>query len=185
MKIGIFGGSFNPPHNIHKKIAIELIQKKYVDKVIYVPTGDNYNKPYLVPAKDRYNMVNIMISNDEALDIDDFELYDRKYTYETLDYFKNKYKDDDIYFICGSDNLNEITTWKNYKYILDKYKIIVINRNNDNIEEKYKNVIHVKLDTSNLSSTEIRSILETKNYNLLKSKIDKSVLKYIVDKNLY
>ena len=40
MKIGIFGGSFNPPHVMHKNIALNLIKNKYLDKVIYVPTGD-------------------------------------------------------------------------------------------------------------------------------------------------
>ena len=44
MKIGIFGGSFNPPHNMHKNIALELIEHGYLDKVIYVPTGDSYEK---------------------------------------------------------------------------------------------------------------------------------------------
>ena len=44
MRIGIFGGSFNPPHKKHKNIAIELIQKNYIDKIIYVPTGNKYNK---------------------------------------------------------------------------------------------------------------------------------------------
>ena len=42
MKIGIFGGSFNPPHKMHKKIAKVLIKKGYVDKVIFVPTGMKY-----------------------------------------------------------------------------------------------------------------------------------------------
>ena len=40
MKIGIFGGSFNHPHNMHKNISLELIQKGYLDSAIYVPTGD-------------------------------------------------------------------------------------------------------------------------------------------------
>lgn len=37
MKVGIFGGSFNPPHKMHKRIGLELIKKGYVDKIIYVP----------------------------------------------------------------------------------------------------------------------------------------------------
>ena len=44
MKIGIFGGSFNPPHKMHKKIALDLIKRGYVEKVVYVPTGNKYNK---------------------------------------------------------------------------------------------------------------------------------------------
>ena len=44
MRIGIFGGSFNPPHMMHKNIALELLKMDYLDKVIYVPTGGLYNK---------------------------------------------------------------------------------------------------------------------------------------------
>ena len=56
MKIGIFGGSFNPPHNMHKNIALDLLKNKYLDKVIYVPTGNKYNKKGLANQNDRYNM---------------------------------------------------------------------------------------------------------------------------------
>ena len=48
MKIGIFGGCFNPPHKMHFKIAEELIMKKYLDKVIFVPTGNFYKKKNLI-----------------------------------------------------------------------------------------------------------------------------------------
>ena len=48
MKIGIFGGSFNPPHKMHKSIAKELIKKKYVDLVIIVPTGIKYHYKNLI-----------------------------------------------------------------------------------------------------------------------------------------
>ena len=57
MKIGIFGGSFNPPHKIHQKIANYLVKNNYLDKVIFVPTGSNYEKPYLASEQDRYNML--------------------------------------------------------------------------------------------------------------------------------
>ena len=57
MKVGIFGGSFNPPHKMHKRIGLELIKKGYVDKIIYVPVQDNYNKKDLLPFKDRYNKI--------------------------------------------------------------------------------------------------------------------------------
>ena len=42
MKIGIFGGCFNPPHNMHKKIATKLINNGYLDNIIFIPTGNNY-----------------------------------------------------------------------------------------------------------------------------------------------
>ena len=42
MRIGIFGGTFNPPHKMHLKIGIDLLYKNYLDKIIYVPTGSKY-----------------------------------------------------------------------------------------------------------------------------------------------
>ena len=141
MKIGIFGGSFNPPHNMHKNIALKLINKGYLDKVIFVPTGDKYNKDGLLNQKDRYNMVKLMIEGCDNLEVSDYEFNKLTYTYETLDYFKNIYKDDDIYFICGSDNLKQITLWRKYDYILRNYKMIVIRRNNDDIDKIINNLL--------------------------------------------
>ena len=62
MKIGIFGGSFNPPHIMHKKIAEQLIKEKYLDKVIFVPTGMKYEyKNNLISNEDRYHMLKLLI----------------------------------------------------------------------------------------------------------------------------
>lgn len=188
MKIGIFGGCFNPPHNMHKKIAIDLINNKYLDKVIYVPTGNKYNKKDLEAFIDRYNMLKLMTSDYENLEVSDFEYNNTLvYTYQTLDYFKEKYKNSQIYFICGTDNLKEITTWKNYHYILTNYKLLVIKRNEDNIDNileslaKYQNNIVVcNVKTDHLSSTMIRNDIKN-NAN----KIDDSVYNYIKNKQLY
>lgn len=93
MKIGIFGGSFNPPHNMHENIALNLIANGYVDKVIYVPTGDNYNKKGLVSFCDRYEMVLLMTNNNPNLEISSIGNNDEyKYTYQTLDYFQKNIK---------------------------------------------------------------------------------------------
>ena len=182
MRIGIYGGSFNPPHNMHKNIPLLLIDKNYVDKVIYVPTGDKYNKKNLINSIHRYNMLKL-ICNDK-LDVSDYEIKNNLvYTYQTLDYFNNLYKDDEIYLIVGSDNFNDITSWKNYKYILNKYKILVIMRNNDILKD-YDNVIICNIEKDNISSTEIRSKIKNKDSSILEN-IDKNVLKYIMDRKLY
>ena len=139
MKIGIFGGSFNPPHNMHKQIALDLINNKYLDKVIYVPTGDYYQKDDLIPAPIRYTMLKIMTKDYPNLEVSDYEIKNKLvYTYQTLDYFRQKYPKDQIYFICGTDNLKELYTWKNYKHILTNYKLLVIKRNHDQVEEIIK-----------------------------------------------
>ena len=69
MKIGIFGGSFNPPHKMHKNIAKYLIDNNYVDRVIFVPTGSKYKyKNNLLPNEVRFKMLELMLDNQEVYD---------------------------------------------------------------------------------------------------------------------
>lgn len=192
MKIGIFGGSFNPPHKTHKNIALDLIEMGYLDKVIYVPTGDKYNKSNLVSAIDRYNMVSLMVDGYNNLDVSDYELKSTlTYTYQTLDYFKELYPDDEIYFICGTDNLKEFNTWMNYQYILDSYKLLVINRNNDVVSEIINdlngdNVVVANVNLSSISSTMIRNMFSDGiNRNEILNIVDDNVFEYIKKNKLY
>ncbi len=193
MRIGIFGGCFNPPHKMHKNIALELINNNYLDKIIYVPTGNKYNKKDLVNDIDRYNMLKIMCENNVSLEVSDYEFKtDLTYTYQTLNYFKSIYPNDDIYFICGADNLNQIETWREYKYILENYKFIVINRNEidlDNLVNKYENykgnIVIANIKTGELSSTDIRDNLNNLNTKEVLNYIDLEVYKYIKEKGLY
>ena len=192
MKIGIFGGSFNPPHKMHKKIAIELIKKHCVDKVIFVPTGSKYKyKNNLLSDKVRLEMLELMCRDNNNLEVSDYELKEHVvYTYETLNYFKNKYKDDEIYFICGTDNLSYIDKWKKGEDILSNNKLLVIKRNTDDINtllEKYKdykdNIIVADIEENEISSTKIREMI----YNNKRAEdyLDESVYSYIRENNLY
>ena len=184
MRIGIFGGSFNPPHNMHLYIANELINKNYVDKIIFVPTGNKYDRKDLNNEIDRLNMVNLMIKDYKSLESSDYELgKERVYTYQTLNHFKKLYKNDEIYFICGVDNINDFKTWKNYEYILNNFKVLVIPRNNEKINIKSSNLILTDVKADNLSSTYIRNNIKSiKNIDDL---IDKKVLDYIKERNFY
>jgi len=188
MKIGIFGGSFNPPHKMHKKIALELINKKYIDYLIYVPTGNLYPKQNLVNDKIRYKMLELMIKGNNNLEVSDYEFGKLTYTYQTLKYFKTKYPNDEIYFICGSDNLKQIESWKNYQEILNNYKILIIKRNDDinDLIDKYKNNILVTdIEEDKLSSTMIRKNIKERKIEEIKDYIDREILNYILENGLY
>ena len=193
MKIGIFGGSFNPPHNMHKNIAKELIEKGYLDKVIFVPTGMKYEyKNNLLNDKIRVKMLSLMIKDEKNMKISKYELKNKTvYTYETLNYLKKKYKNDEIYFICGTDNLTYMDTWAKGIDILENYKILVIKRETDDINEiikrlkKYqKNIIITDIIPNNISSTKIRNMIKDENKNI-NNYLDLSVLNYIKRKKIY
>lgn len=192
MRIGILGGSFNPPHKMHLNMGLELLNKNYVDKIIYVPTGSKYKyKNNLVADHHRFKMLEMMIKDNDKLDVSDYELKDEViYTCDTLKYFQENYPNDEIYFVCGADNLSYVDEWKNGIYLLENYKFLVIKRYTDDIEEilkrfsKYKdNIIVSDVEPDSLSSTEIRNKIKSGEgvFELL----DKEVYEYILDNKLY
>ena len=70
MKIGIFGGSFNPPHNMHINIGEELIKQGYLDKIIFVPTGIKYKyKSNLLPNENRFDMLKILTQKNKNFSV--------------------------------------------------------------------------------------------------------------------
>jgi nicotinate-nucleotide adenylyltransferase len=195
MKIGILGGSFNPPHKDHLNIALELLNKKIVDKVIFIPNIYNPLGKQSIDATKRLEMIKLMIMNNPNLEVSDIEINKttQNYTYQTLDELKSIYPNDDIMLIIGSDNLNIIDKWMKCDYILNNYKVIVVNRNDDHLFEvinnpkisRYKdNIIPVVLlNNLNISSTLIRNLLLNKSD--VSKFIDNSVYKYIINNNLY
>lgn len=194
MRIGIFGGSFNPPHKMHKDIAIKLLENNYLDKIIFVPTGNNYNKPGLLDGQDRLNMLKLIAKdyNKQKIDVSDFEVNGSLYTINTLKHFKNIYPDDEIYFICGTDNLAEFYTWRNYEEILENYKILVIARNDNDFNDIIKiysdyaeNIMLANIEMRIISSTIVRKeILENGFTERLKEYLDENVIEYLKTVNI-
>lgn len=189
MKIGVFGGCFNPPHKMHLTIALTLLKQKIVDNIIFVPTGSQYEKPGLASEKERWEMLTIMCRNYEQIEVSSYEFGGLKYTYQTLKYFKEKYPEAEIYFITGTDNLKEIETWKEYEYILQNFSLIVIKRNRDNIPELEKefgkyhpHLQFIQLGNKTTNSTQIRKNIKERGTS---GQLDKNVLKYIKFHQLY
>ena len=196
--IAVFGGSFNPPINSHIMLAKQVLRKcSNIEKLIFMPVSTKYRKVNLVNDKDRYNMLKLICEDEEKIEVSDIELKSKKqpYTIETLDLLKKQYKEQfDIYFIMGTDNLKELETWKEPERLLKEYKIIVLERNEDKVEEiienisilrKYKESIIVLkgIDRIKLSSTMVRE--KIKNNENVKEYVPKNVLEYIEKNNLY
>ncbi len=173
IKIGFFGGCFNPPNNLHIEIANNLIKEKKLDKVVFVPVNDYYSKEDLATAEHRYNMLKLAIKNNPNLEVDDIEIKENKKLY-AVDAFKLIQKSQfilnnncNIFFIMGSDNYKNMPKWKDYEKIKDEYKYIIINRNNKSI-----------------SSSTIRKMINENPQNV-KQYLPENVYKYIVKNKLY
>lgn len=186
MRIGVYVGSFNPVHVVHKNIMDYLINNSFVDKIIVIATGDYWDKSVAVSLDDRINMLKFLESKDIIVDNN---LNNHEYTYEILDKLKKDYSMDEFYLIIGEDNLLKFHLWKNVNKILLN-KVIVVKRDALNYEEVINNFVEkdnfIFVDMNNLvdvSSSIIRE--KIKKGESVSEYLDSSVLKYIVDNNLY
>lgn len=193
MRIGVYGGSFNPCHLMHKQIVISLLEKNIFDRIIILPTGNFYNKKNLLKGEERKKMLELMFKDNSRVIICDYEFKNNLIsTYRSLDFLQNLYKGDTLYFIMGSDNILGFDKWKRYEYILDNYNLLIIKRKGINIEDslerynKYKgDIILLDLDLLDIQSNIIREYLKNEDYNSVEDSLDVNVLEYIKNKKLY
>ena len=191
MRIGVFGGSFNPIHKYHEQIAHHLVKNNYLDKVIFVPTGNKYHyKNISVPDEIRLKMINLVTNKYDYFEVDDYELQDKEiFTCETLKYLSEKNPEAEIYFICGTDNLTYVDKWHDGLNLLKNYKFMCLRRKTDSLDEiltrfnDYKdNIIVIDMEESELSSTYIRNNIDKEE---IKDYLDIDVYTFIKENNLY
>lgn len=193
MKIGVYGGSFNPCHLMHKQIVLTLLEKNIFDRIVVLPTGNFYNKSNLLKGEERKKMLEFMFQDQPRVIICDYEFKNNLIcTYRSLDYLQGMYKADTLYFIMGSDNLLTFHQWKRYEYILNTYNLLIIQRKGidiGNILEKYQgyqgDIKFIDLDLLELSSNQIRNYLYDEQYDKVASSLDPYVLDYIKKKKFY
>jgi len=136
--IAVFGGAFNPPLNSHFEFAKEIADKyENIEKIIFVPVSSRYNKEGLISDEHRYNMLKLVCDKNPKLLVSRIEIdsESQPYTVETLEQIKLKYPKHEIWFIIGSDNLKLLPKWRQAERLISEFKIIVIERDNDKIDE--------------------------------------------------
>ncbi len=189
MNVGVFGGSFDPIHNAHLRMAATALKEFNLDKIIFVPAYIPPHKIKLVAAeKDRYNMLFDVIKDFSEYEIDTYEIDSKKvvYSYQMLDYIKSKHESDDIKMIIGADSFNNLSLWKNTDYIVKKYGFIVFPRPNITIDVEspyYKYCKFSKYVMEDISSTDIRQYLNDKKD--ISELVPKQVADYIKRNGLY
>lgn len=133
MRIGIFGGTFNPPHKGHKRMALEMMKEASLDKMLIIPTYTPPHKtaPDLASGKDRLKMCELLFS-EECFTVTDIELQrkGKSYTVDTVGELKKIYPDDELFLIIGSDMLLTFHEWRKPEKILTMVTLCVATREN-------------------------------------------------------
>lgn len=196
-QIVMFGGCFNPPLNSHFSLAEQLVnQYQEIEKIVFVPVNEKYQKISLISNEHRYNMLKLVCNENEKFEVSRIEIDNVRqlYTIETLRKLKDIYTNYDIAFLLGSDNLKELHTWYNAEELVENFKIYVLERDKDNIENiieennflKKHKCTFIKAENNintNLSSTYIRKIL--KSNKSIRYLAPEQVVTYINKNRLY
>ncbi len=198
-KIAVFGGTFDPPHNGHIGIALEVLNSNSAGKVVFVPAFHPPHKPDfpVTDFKRRLEMLEIATSADSRFEISDMEARRSgpSFTYDTLVEFEKINPDSEIKLLIGSDSLAFLHTWYMAAEIVGRWPLIVYPRRGcmpsmDELSANWGTEVAEKLcgyilrmRCFELSSTEIRKKLaEGGDVSAL---IDRGVCRYIMNNRIY
>ena len=190
MRIGLFGGTFNPVHSGHVNLVKNFKEKLSLDKVLVIPTAQPPHKEAkeLVSSEDRIKMCRLAFG--ELAEISDIEISrgGKSYTVETLRELKKIYKDDEFYFLVGSDMLLSFKRWYRWEEILTMCTLCATDRNNEQSckeadKDFFEKIIFCDFEKTVVSSSEVREKLE-KGESVL-SLLPSEVYDYIKEKGLY
>ncbi len=189
-KIGLFGGTFDPPHLGHLISAQEVQDKLKLDRIFFLPASlpPHKKKVKISPAIHRLKMIRLATQDNHNFKVLDLELKRKgdSYTVDTLRELRKKYSDTRFFLILGSDNLNHIHTWKSPGEIFKLSKVVFISRpgaglNTDSKWLRHSRLLDVKL--IDISSSDIR--MRIKQGKSIKYLVSEKVLKYIQRHSLY
>ncbi|MDI6756564.1 MAG: nicotinate-nucleotide adenylyltransferase [Endomicrobiia bacterium] len=185
MRIGIFGGSFDPPHNAHLAIARAAVDELSLDKLFFVPAlrPPHAVEKNLTDPASRMEMLRAVVKGAKKFSIDDFELRRRAptYTYETIERYRRMFPGARIFFVLGSDSMLEVPRWKKGSALVDMCRFAVAVRRPFK-EHRLSNALVLKFRPSAISSTEIRRRVATR---FLEKNVPPAVERIIRKKHLY
>jgi nicotinate-nucleotide adenylyltransferase len=131
-RLGVMGGTFDPIHNGHLVAASEVADRFNLDEVLFVPTGEPWQKAgrHVTPAEDRYLMTVIATASNPRFSVSrvDIERGGRTYTTDTLRDLRALYPDSELYFITGADALASILSWQDVEELFSLARFVGVSR---------------------------------------------------------
>jgi nicotinate-nucleotide adenylyltransferase len=133
MRIGLFGGTFNPVHRCHLEAAAQTQRRLRLDRILFIPSGDPPHKSStsLAPARHRLEMVRMAITDIAAFQVSDVEMRrpNKSYSIETVHTLQKEFGPEaELFFIIGLDAFLELHTWKQASELLRACHFVVLAR---------------------------------------------------------
>jgi nicotinate-nucleotide adenylyltransferase len=191
MRIGIYGGSFDPIHHGHLELSQTALRALNLDKIILVPssgTGHYKEECNIASNHDRLAMLHLATDSIPQLEISTWELDKPKFTYtiHTLRHFRDTSPDNAVfYLLVGGDWKNKIHSWYQGEQLLSEFHIAFFSRpgEENKQEQTNHNVTYINMPLIDVSSSVIRE--KIKQGKSIHGMVPQSIENYIQDKELY
>lgn len=188
-RIGIFGGSFDPPHLGHSTVAQSLVHKNILDEVWFVPVKQHPLGKQVSSEEHRVAMLELLLKHhlpEDTFKINTIELESSgpSYSLKTLRALAEKHPEHEFSWIMGSDNLRFFHNWWQYQALLQEFPILVYPREGAPNDSLYKEMSWLgELPTIAVSSTQVREyVKESKSITEL---VGEEIAQYIREHELY
>lgn len=185
-KIGILGGTFDPPHNGHLLIANEVLQTLLLDEIWFMPNQEPPHKlkSQEVSNQDRIAMLELAIAGHPNFKIEKIELErtGRSYTVETMKVLKDRYKNEEFFFIIGADMIEYLPKWYKINELIEIVHFVGVNRP-EYVHQTIFPITYVTIPEFSVASSLIRNRI--KEGLSIRYLLPESVRLYIEEKKLY
>lgn len=191
MRIGIFGGTFDPIHVGHLAAAVNAKQGAALDKVLMVVANIPWQKEgsrAVYPASERLELVKAAVSGVQGLEACDFEVRrgGKSYTIDTVLEIKKSYSDDQLFLIVGADVASELGSWERVDDLSDLVTLVVVNRPGSQRPKQLEGTwdyLEVEVPALDISSTDLRArAIEGRPLDYL---IPAAAIRYIREHRMY
>ncbi|MBV9106018.1 MAG: nicotinate (nicotinamide) nucleotide adenylyltransferase [Verrucomicrobia bacterium] len=183
LRLGLYGGSFDPIHHGHLIVARQALEDLSLDRVIFIPAAESPFKQNhsCAPAADRLAMVELAVQAEPAFLVDALEIHrgGPSYTIDTARAYHTRYSGDALFFLVGEDHIPALPRWNEFEELGRLVKFVILSRSDLPMKLEYP-VVRRRLD---LSSTEIRN--RVANDLPISYLVPEKVLQYIQERKLY
>lgn len=185
-KIGILGGTFDPPHHGHLLIANEVLSALELDEIWFMPNQEppHKKKSAAVTNENRLEMLRLALEGNCQFCIQPIELKRKgpSYTIETMKIILSKYPDDQFFFIIGADMVEYLPKWHEIDELVKLVQFVGVERPAYSHDTPYP-IIYVDVPAMEVSSSMIRERLKTG--KTVRYLLPDSVIQYIKENHLY
>ena len=169
MRIGFFGGTFNPIHRGHLVLAHQAIDALNLDSLQWIPANPwQKSGQTILPSHDRVAMIEDVIRDEPRMTVNTLEVSSDKpsYSIETLQTLASQFPHDERFYLIGADQWENFHTWKNWEQLFDLATLVVFSRSQKLqqtsplvakfIKDKYLEVVFLEMPPCPVSSSELR-----------------------------